>query len=85
MGKLKKPQVLKVESGIKIWKQARTGRPPLFPYAEMKVGDSFLAPLKGRSVSSVQKSVSSYGKAHGRQFTTRKLPDKSGIRVWRIK
>jgi hypothetical protein len=64
---------IKIESGIPM--------PAKFPFAEMKVNDSFLVPE-----STSKNVVGVYARRHaiktGMKFTVRKTPE--GYRCWRI-
>ncbi len=56
--------------------------PKKYPFAQMQVGDSFVI---ADSIKRTTVSVASirYGKATGKKFTTRKMPE--GVyRCWRI-
>ena len=64
---------IKIESGIPM--------PAKFPFAEMKVGDSFLVP-DGTNRSTVAVYANRHGKKTGTKFTLRRTPE--GIRCWRI-
>ena len=65
---------MKVESGIPI--------PAKYPFAEMKVGDSFAVPPKINR-SAVNVSAMRYGRKHGMKFTVRRTVDGT-LRCWRI-
>ena len=65
--------MIKIESGIPM--------PAKFPFAEMKVGDSFLIPA-GVNKGTVAVYANRYAKKTGTKFTTRKTPE--GYRCWRI-
>lgn len=52
----------------------------LFPWHELEVGQSFLAP--NRSTHSVASSATVFGRKLGRKFRTAKV--EGGIRVWRV-
>jgi hypothetical protein len=66
--------VIKIESGIPM--------PAKFPFAEMKVGDSFLVP-EGMNKSTVAVYANRYAKKTGyAKFTVRKTAE--GYRCWRI-
>lgn len=56
------------------------GRPPLYPFAVMEIGDSFFA--AGKTLNSVSACASIYKKSYGKKFSCKSYPD--GIRVWRI-
>lgn len=58
-----------------------TGRPLIYPWLEMGVGDSFL--VSGVKPQSIRIQASMAGMRYHRKFTCREM-DK-GIRVWRIK
>ncbi len=54
------------------------GRPAKYPWAKMKVGDSFFSPCP-----SVSTSVSHVNKKSGMKFTVRKST-KDGVQGWRV-
>jgi len=56
--------------------------PTRYPFAQMKVGDSFLVP-SDVTREAVAVAASRYGKAHNMRFSTRKLKDGS-FRCWRL-
>jgi hypothetical protein len=64
---------IKIESGIPM--------PAKFPFAKMKIGDSFLIPV-GVNKSTVSVYANRHAKKTGTKFTVRKTPD--GYRCWRI-
>lgn len=64
----------KIEKGLPIEKWNRESK---YPFREMEVGDSFVAP------ESLRFKASQYGKNLGMKFSTRKLPDGT-VRIWRI-
>lgn len=69
---------VEIDKGIPI--PPRTfGRPAVYPFATMEVGDSFLY-RGGMTTGCTAASVN--GKRLGRKFVTRKTPD--GIRIWRV-
>lgn len=62
--------------------QGHKGRPPIFPFATMKPGDSFLAPPDALFRS--QNAVAKWKQRHpGWDYRTKMLPDGS-IRIWRV-
>lgn len=65
---------MKVESNIPL--------PAIYPFAKMKVGDSFAIPsdIKRTAVSI---SAMRYGRKYSMKFTIRKMPD-GGFRCWRL-
>ncbi len=56
--------------------------PVKFPFAKMKVGDSFAVP---RDVKRAAVSVAAmrFGRKHDMRFTVRQMPDKT-FRCWRV-
>jgi hypothetical protein len=67
---------MKIEKGIPI--------PKKFPFAGMKVGDSFLVP-KGANRAAVSVAAMRYGRKHGMKFTVRQTePGGKSFRCWRI-
>ena len=73
-----------VEKGIPIPpRKCGTGRPALYPFAEMKVGDSFAIESARKRQGRMCAIASDYGKRHGMRFTVRAIGD-GMLRVWRI-
>ena len=71
----------KIERNVPLAQQARKGhRAYLYPFHEMKIGDSFLA--KGKTMQTVGPSISNAKYRLERDFTARTCKD--GVRVWRI-
>lgn len=76
---------MRLESGIAPPVKAKrksksTGRPPKYPFAKMKVGQS----LKFKKLKEWQNAYSgahTYGQRHKIKFITRR----SDLRIWRIK
>jgi hypothetical protein len=66
----------------------KQGAKPKYPFASMKVGDSFFAPGDHATCQKTVVSSSwSYGRAHGKKFATSTVEENgiSGVRIWRIK
>ncbi len=64
------------------------GRGAIYPFAAMEPGDSFFVPATGEALkkraASLSRAASMHAKKHeGRKYTTRKVPDEGGVRVWR--
>ena len=59
----------------------RIGRPPIWPWKEMEVGDSFAVPTDCR-VHIARVAAAKAGKQFGRKFTVRKVDGQ--LRCWRI-
>lgn len=58
-----------------------------YPWADMRVGDSFAVPLeRGQTLSELQTAVSAaactYGSRNGTRYSTRQ--ERTGVRVWRV-
>lgn len=67
----------KIEKDIKIEQRPiSNGRECKYPFADMEVGDSFLADMKARTASRM------YGVYHNKKFASRREGDK--IRIFRI-
>lgn len=66
-------------------RQAAGGRPAIYPWREMGVGDSFLVSLNGDTTRKVQRRMTSLASAAaqrlGFRFSTRIVD--GGVRVWR--
>lgn len=70
----------KIEKNVPIPPISR-GRKPIYPFAEMSIGDSVL--FEGKSVNQMNSAYQSYRKIHPHiKLTIRKT--KEGTRVWRI-
>lgn len=79
---------IQIEKGIPIPPTQRD-RETMFPFDRMEVGDSFLFLVGKRDPKRANSVVSSaccrYKRSHpGYQFSARLMPDKKGIRVWRV-
>ncbi|GJH00244.1 hypothetical protein [Paraburkholderia terrae] len=78
----------KIEKGIPAPctpENLRTGRKLLYPFAEMKVGDSFLVPetedIRNRA-DRVKSAASTYSRKHSIRLATKIV--EGGVRVWRL-
>lgn len=67
-----------IEKGIPI---PKGGRPEVYPWAQMEIGDSLF--FRNRFHWDVNVMRWRAEKRHGFKFTVRKVP--GGVRVWRIK
>lgn len=82
---------VKIEKGVPLAVISRNsaGAPVKYPFRDMEVGDSFVAPLsqtKCKSLEVLRHSlrVCARETIGPSKIATRKLPDGSGFRVWRI-
>lgn len=71
----------KIEKGIAVPTIGRRGRRPKYPWAGMKVGDSFV--VTGHDGNSIRSAASIAGIRNKMQFTV--ANEANGHRVWRIK
>lgn len=69
-----------IEKHIPLTVRVYRGRPPLYPWHDLKAGDSFTVPYEERF--KVRVSASRWGKRYGQVYVTRKEGDH--IRIWRI-
>lgn len=79
--------MLPVEKGVPIPAPVGVGRPRLYPWDEMQVGDSFAIPLNGLSVGVVRaRLVASAANAQRRipGFRIITAVDAVAIRAWRV-
>lgn len=67
--------MIKIEKGVPL-RPSGSGAHCKYPFREMEVGDSFLAPLKARN------NMTNLAKTKGVKVTTRREGDQ--IRVWRV-
>lgn len=73
--------MIKVDKGVPLPELQGWGKSPKYPWASMKVGDSFFVP--GKAQNAVSSCVGGHMRRHpGEHYTTRKEGD--GVRVWRI-
>lgn len=70
-----KAAAIKIEKGVPLPAHGNTKH----PFADMEVGDSFLA--SAESSQKVRSAAFNYGKYNNKKFTVRKTAD--GTRVWR--
>ncbi len=78
-------KTIKIQSGIPIPKPKGNTKglsTPIYPFKDMKLGNSFKFSLK--KYASVTALASKFGKKHNTKFTIRKMT-KTTARVWRIK
>lgn len=74
----------KIEKGIPIPpSKGGAGRPTLYPFAKMEVGDSFTIESARKQQGRMCAIASDYGKRHGMRFTVRTIGD-GMLRVWRV-
>ena len=82
------PRHFAVESGIPTPLRGKSGHHCKYPYASMKVGDSFLVPYTNgkhneADVKRVKAAVYGYAQYNvGYRFSVRSMSN--GIRVWRV-
>lgn len=70
--------MIKIEKGKPITAIQGRGRKPLYPWAQMKIGDSFFAKVRNIGKSRFNAQIK-----YNAKFITRK--EKGGLRVWRVK
>lgn len=73
------PRAITIDRGIPIPESSGAGRPALFPFEDMEIGDSFLTGGKQKTISS---AASYWAKKLGTTYATRKTS--KGYRVWRV-
>ena len=71
--------MIKIDKKVPMPAITNRGRPAKYPWAEMKVGDSFF--LKLSKAASVNSMIYSAGKKHCVRFSARK--EGAGYRIWR--
>ena len=55
-----------------------------YPFAEMQVGDSFLAKCEKANAPTVTRAATQWGKRNGVKMVTRYDKENCGVRVWRV-
>lgn len=76
--------MFKIESGIELVKRSRKngGRKPIYPFQDMKCGDSFLVEDK-KLIHRVGNAAAAFSRGHeGYKFAIRQVD--GGFRCWRI-
>lgn len=68
-----------IEDGVLLPEKA-PGRPAKYPFAALRVGQSFF--VAGGTQPVMACRASTFGKHHGGKFVTRKV--EGGVRVWRV-
>lgn len=72
--------MIKIDSDIPVPSEAANkGRTSVYPFGNMKVGDSFFTETEKERL---RPAATQYARRNGVKFTTRK--EGAGIRVWRI-
>lgn len=76
-----------IEKNVKVPEITLQGRPVIYPWTKMEVGDSFVVPLDGKKSSEIQSAVISSSRHFAKQIPGLKAVTRSvdgGVRVWRI-
>lgn len=71
--------MIKIDKDIPFPERMNKGK-SMYPFAAMKIGDSFLVPFENRNRVSV--AMVTANRKIGKKFASKKVED--GIRVWRI-
>lgn len=84
--------MIKIEANIPIPPRGplvSKGRPALYPFADMQIGDSFMVPIKAsdpqkqkRLAMRVTNAAYANARLHGKKYATRVMD--GGVRVWRV-
>lgn len=79
-------QGFQIEKNVPLPPRGGPGRPYIYPFRDMEVGDSFLVPCgdNERDREKTHRRLTGAWKAvQGRKFTARRIVGE-GVRVWRI-
>lgn len=74
--------MVKIETGIPAPVRKGRGRPASYPFADMKVGDSFFVECDEKKIQHIRVYASSSAKRLGFRFTVSK--EAGGVRCWRV-
>ena len=74
-------EAMKIRKGVPLPPDQRGPR-LAYPWDKMEVGDVYPAPSFPPADKRAAPSALSYGKRHGKVFTTRR--DGDGVRIWRV-
>lgn len=70
-----------IETNVPMPKNESRGRPPIYPFRDMDVGDSVL--VSGQTVGgSAYLSAMQHGRLNGKKFSGR--TEEGGVRIWRV-
>lgn len=72
------PPEIRIDKDVPLPPRSAIGRPPIYPWRRLEVGDSFLV---DSSKVSVRNQANLMGAKTGKKFSVRKTED--GFRVWR--
>lgn len=73
--------MIQIEKNISVPAAQNVGRPRIYPFAEMEIGDSFLLPTAEKD--RVGQAAKAWKARHGGwNYRTRVLDE--GIRIWRV-
>lgn len=74
-----------VERGVPIpYGAGGSGRPPIYPFRQMSVGDSFFVPCERESRETIRRRLSA-AKRNYRPKSFITANEDNGVRVWRVK
>ena len=73
--------MFRIDKNIPVPLTSGMGRPTIYPFADMAVGDSILVPVNKAGGARV--SAYYHGKIHKKKFTAQRVAD--GYRIWRVK
>lgn len=71
--------MIKLSNWFRIPKEKRSERKPKYPFANMKIGQSFFC----KNVKALKSSLYRFQKNGRKKFATKSA--RSGVRVWRVK
>lgn len=71
--------MIRIQSNIPAPPAKRGGRKPKYPWASMRVGDSFF--VQGKSRDQIATTAYSAGTRYGYKFTVAEV--QNGVRIWR--
>lgn len=70
-----------IEKNVPMPKTEGRGRPPIYPFRDMDVGDSVFIPEQGVG-GSAYLSAMQHGRLNGKKFSGR--TEDGGVRIWRV-
>jgi len=75
--------MIKIDSNIPLPDMSAAGRPRIYPFEDMKVGDSFFIPKADRKTALVRSASSRWTATHpGWKLLVRQ--EEGGCRCWRV-
>lgn len=74
--------MIEIETDVPLTASYKNGRPEVYPWRKLEVGDSFFVPEERTAPKHIEKRAYEAAKRTGRKFTCRRQD--GGVRIWRV-